>query len=159
MSTLWPCFFLNFLICRSQHLTAMELQTLSHLDRGPREKKFLEEDRLLEVLLCSTKQQQQRPNGKFRGSFGFPGQSQGQSGRRARRCPQYSELMMHYPGLIEDLNPGLTESVLCRIHQWHFNAFLLDRFSGGHSLSSLCLHIFHSSGIYIENIPASPGTI
>ena len=140
-------------------MTAMELQTLSHLDRGPQQKNLLEEDRLLEVLLSSNKQHHGRSNGKFRGSFGFQGQSQGQSGRRARRCPQYSELMLHYPGLIEDLNTGLTESVLCRIHQWHFNAFLLDRFSGGHSLSSLCLHIFHSSGIYIEHFPASPGTI
>ena len=129
-------------------MTVMELQTLSHLDRGPQEKNLLEEDRLLDVLLSSTKQ---RTNGKFRGSFGFQGQSQGQSGRRAKRC-QYSELVQHYPGLLEDLSTGLTEVVLSRIHHWHFNAFLLDRFSGGHSLSSLCLHIFHSSGIYIENI-------
>ena len=136
-------------------MTVMELQTLSHLDRGPQEKNLLGEDRLLDVLLSSTKQ---RTNGKFRGSFGFQGQSQGQSGRRAKRC-RYSELVLHYPGLLEDLSTGLTEVVLSRIHHWHFNAFLLDRFSGGHSLSSLCLHIFHSSGIYIENIPASPGSI
>ena len=126
-------------------MTVMEpsqLQTLSHLDRGPLEGKFMEEDRLLDVLLSSNKQ---RTNGTFRGSFGS------QCGRRVKKC-QYSKLMIHYPGLLEDVNTGLTESLLSRIHQWHFNAFLLDRFSGGHSLSSLCLHIFHSSGIYIENI-------
>ena len=120
-----------------------ELRTLSHLDRGPSgQHRFLEEDRLLDVLLSTNNE---RTNGKSRGSFGS------YSGRRSKRF-QYSQLMVHYPGLLEDLNPGLTESLLSRIHQWHFNAFLLDRFSGGHSLSSLCLHIFHCSGIYIENI-------
>ena len=32
------------------------------------------------------------------------------------------------------------------IFRWNFSAFLLDRFSGGHSLSTLCLHLFHQLG-------------
>ena len=33
-----------------------------------------------------------------------------------------------------------------RLTHWDFSAFLLDRYTGGSSLSTLCLHLFHTSG-------------
>ena len=113
-------------------------EILSHLDRGPGAEKFLDQDRLLENILSSD-----RNNGKHSGSFGsFPNR------KTKRHRTLYTQLLTRYPGLLDDHSPGMMKIVLDRSHHWDFNAFLLDRFSGGHSLSSLCLHIFHSTGKY-----------
>jgi len=100
--------------------------------------RFLEDDRLLTALLESTPESR---TGKFRGSFGTIG------GRRRRRKELVTRLLGGHPGLLEDSSPGLVQLLLARSHRWNFSAFLLDRFSGGHSLSTLCLHLFHKLGL------------
>ena len=111
-------------------------EILSHVDRGPGRDKFLQQDRLLEVILCHEKIE-----GKQSGSYGS------YSGRKTKKYKTlFTQLLNLYPGLLDDVSPGMMRIILNRCHQWDFNAFLLDRFSGGHSLSTLCLHIFHSTG-------------
>ena len=58
----------------------------------------------------------------------------------------YTQLLTLYPALLDDQSPGMVQLMLRRIHLWEFNAFHLDRFSSGHSLSTLCVHLFHSLG-------------
>jgi len=99
---------------------------------------FLEDDRLLTALLESTSESR---SGRIRGSFGTLG------GRRRRRRELVTRLLGGHPGLLEDSSPGLLQLLLSRTHRWNFSAFLLDRFSGGHSLSTLCLHLFHQLGL------------
>jgi len=112
-------------------------EILSHLDRGPGREKFLQQDRLLEVILSHEKLEgkQSRSHGSY-------------SSRKTKKYKAlYTQLLNLYPGLLDDLSPGMMKIILNRCHQWDFNAFLLDRFSGGRSLSTLCLHIFHSTGL------------
>jgi len=99
----------------------------------------LEEDRLLTALVADTSI---IPVSKLRGSFGC------RAPRRGRlRCQLATRLLTKWPGLLEDESHGLTSLVLGNLHTWNFSAFLLDRCSGGRSLSTLCLHIFHTSGL------------
>jgi len=106
-------------------------------DRPP--PRFLEDDRLLSALLEAG---DQRSHG-LKGSFGTVG------GRRRRRGRKelVTRLLGQYPALLEDQSPGLVRLVLERSHLWDFSAFLLDRFSGGNSLSTLCLHLFQRFGL------------
>ena len=98
---------------------------------------FLEEDRLLAALLEGPMLSREVK----RGSFGTVG------GRRRRRDRQLvTRLLVGEQGLLEDQSPAMVELLLAGTHRWHFSAFLLDRFSGGRSLSTLCLHLFHRSG-------------
>ena len=108
-------------------------EILSHLDRGPGGEKFLEHDRLLEIILTK-----ERTTGAQKCSH---------SNRKGKkRRPLYTQLLALYPALLDDHSAGMMRLILNRSHHWDFNAFLLDRFSGGHSLSNLCLHIFHTTG-------------
>ena len=109
-------------------------EILSHLDRGPGGEKFLEHDRLLEIILTK----ERTTNGAQKCSH---------SNRKGKkRRPLYTQLLALYPALLDDHSAGMMRLILNRSHHWDFNAFLLDRFSGGHSLSNLCLHIFHTTG-------------
>jgi len=125
-----------------------ELGMLSHTDRGPPghdrehrpDQRFLEEDRLLTALLNDS--ENGRISGRSRGSFGST------FNRKAKKNKTlYTQLLTLYPALLDDNSPGMVQLMLHRIHHWEFNAFLLDRFSGGHSLSTLCIHLFHSLGL------------
>jgi len=126
-----------------------ELAMLSHTDRGPPsqdgghhlpDQRFLEEDRLLTALLNDS--ENGRIIGRSRGSFGST------INRKAKKKKTlYTQLLTLYPALLDDSSPGLVELMLRRSHHWEFNAFHLDRFSGGHSLSTLCVHLFHSLGL------------
>ena len=119
-----------------------QYEILSHLDRGPGSirtyhtvnnvpAKFLEQDRLLEVILN---------NGNNQAGL------HGSAKKSKKHKTLFTQLLNLYPGLVDDENFGMMKIILNKSHQWDFNAFLLDRFSGGHSLSTLCLHIFHSTG-------------
>jgi hypothetical protein len=69
--------------------------------------------------------------------------------RRRSRSPRLllaTRLLAHHPGLLDDLCPRLADRVLNSIHRWQFNAFLLDRLTGGRCLPTLCLHLLHKSG-------------
>ena len=129
-----------------------QYEILSHLDRGPGcvtspvPAKFLEQDRLLEVILTHGNNTQVQ---------------HGSAKKNKKHKTLFTQLLHLYPGILDDENFGMMKIILHKSHQWDFNAFLLDRFSGGHSLSTLCLHIFHSTGkislqgskyIEIENI-------
>ena len=107
---------------------------LSHLDRGPGGENFLEHDRLLEIILTK----ERTTNGAQKCS------NSNRKGKKRR--PLYTQLLALYPALLDDHSAGMMRLILNRSHHWDFNAFLLDRFSGGHSLSNLCLHIFHTTG-------------
>ena len=126
-------FFIGKYNKRMQHA---QHEILSHLDRGPEVEKFLEQDRLLEIILTK-----ERTNGTQKGSYGSYNNRKGK-----RRRPLYTQLLILYPALLDDHSAGMMRVILNRSHHWDFNAFLLDRFSGGHSLSNLCLHIFHTTG-------------
>ena len=125
-----------------------ELAMLSHTDRGPPgmdggpqlpDQRFLEEDRLLTALLNDS--ENGRIVGRSRGSFGST------FNRKAKKKKTlYTQLLSLYPALLDDDSPGMVQLMLRRSHHWEFNAFHLDRFSGGHSLSTLCVHLFHSLG-------------
>ena len=71
--------------------------------------------------------------------------------RRRSRSPRLllaTRLLAHHPALLDDLCPRLAERVLnSSVHRWQFNAFLLDRLTGGRCLPTLCLHLLHKSGI------------
>jgi hypothetical protein len=117
-----------------------QLSMLSHLDRGPPpQERFLEEDRLLTALLNES--ENGRIGGKTRGSFGST-----VNRKTKKKKTLYTQLLTLYPALLDDQSPGMVQLMLRRIHHWEFNAFQLDRFSSGHSLSTLCVHLFHSLG-------------
>lgn len=121
-------------------------EILSHLDRGPGVEKFLEHDRLLEIILTK----ERTTNGAQKSSY---------SNRKGKkRRPLYTQLLALYPALLDDHSAGMMRVILNRSHHWDFNAFLLDRFSGGHSLSNLCLHIFHTSGL-MSNFGLDPADL
>ena len=66
-------------------------EILSHLDRGPEVEKFLEQDRLLEIILTK-----ERTNGTQKGSYGSYNNRKGK-----RRRPLYTQLLILYPALTE----------------------------------------------------------
>ena len=83
----------------------------------------------------------------------FSGRKHGRSSygsmgtRRNKACRlMYTRLLSAYPALLDDLTPALAQRVLDRLDRWHFNAFLLDRLTGGHCLPAACAHIIHKTG-------------
>lgn len=129
-----------------------QLGMLSHLDRGPPpQERFLEEDRLLTALLNES--ENGRIGGKTRGSFGST-----VNRKTKKKKTLYTQLLTLYPALLDDQSPGMVQLMLRRIHHWEFNAFQLDRFSSGHSLSTLCVHLFHSLGL-ISSFAMDPAEV
>jgi len=129
-----------------------QLGMLSHLDRGPPpEERFLEEDRLLTALLNDS--ENGRIGGRSRGSFGST-----VTRKTKKKKTLYTQLLTLYPALLDDQSPGMVQLMLRRSHHWDFNAFQLDRFSSGHSLSTLCVHLFHSLGL-ISSFAMDPAEV
>jgi len=130
-----------------------QLGMLSHLDRGPPrpEERFLEEDRLLTALLNDT--ENGIIGGRTRGSFGSTF-----SRKTKKNKLLYTQLLTLYPALLDDQSPGMVRLMLQKLHHWEFNAFQLDRFSSGHSLSTLCVHLFHSTGL-ISSFAMDPAEV
>jgi len=117
-----------------------QLGLLSHVDRGPSDTRFLEEDRLLTALLGEALDEGEGIG--VRRSFGWG------SGRKKRKRKQlYTQLLTQYPALLDDQSPATLRLLLRKTHHWQFNPFHLHRFSGGHSLSTLCTHLFHITGL------------
>jgi len=130
-----------------------QLGMLSHLDRGPPppEERFLEEDRLLTALLNDT--ENGIIGGRTRGSFGSTF-----SRKTKKNKLLYTQLLTLYPALLDDQSPGMVRLMLQKLHHWEFNAFQLDRFSSGHSLSTLCVHLFQSTGL-ISSFAMDPAEV
>lgn len=104
--------------------------------------KFLEDDRLFNLLLADP--EVGRSAGRARGSFGA------NYVRRAARKKKllYTQLLSpSQPALLDDESPRMVQLVLNKINMWEFSAFQLDRFSGGHSLIHLCVHMFYRAGL------------
>jgi hypothetical protein len=129
-----------------------QLGMLSHTDRGPPPReRFLEEDRLLTALLNDS--ENGRVSGRSRGSFGSTFNR-----KTKKKKLLYTQLLTLYPALLDDYSPGMVQLMLQQIHHWEFNAFHLDRFSSGHSLSTLCVHLFHSLGL-ISSFAMDPAEV
>ncbi|XP_059350761.1 uncharacterized protein LOC130692882 isoform X1 [Daphnia carinata] len=65
--------------------------------------------------------------------------------RRKKRPP--TRAMTSDQALLDDLYHGPTHVLLARISEWPFNAFALDRATGGRPLPTLCFHLFHHYGL------------
>ncbi|XP_046652777.1 uncharacterized protein LOC124343496 isoform X3 [Daphnia pulicaria] len=65
--------------------------------------------------------------------------------RRKKRPP--TRAMTSDQALLDDLYHGPTHILLARISEWPFNAFALDRATGGRPLPTLCFHLFHQYGL------------
>ena len=114
---------------------------LSHVDWGPTGQNLLDEDALLTAVLNEA------------ANVKVPGKASNSFNKKNRRCkPLCTPLLKLFPALLDDQLCGMVQLLLRRIHHWEFNAFLLDRFSNGHSLSTLCMHLFHMNG---EKLPIS----
>jgi len=102
--------------------------------------RLLEEDRVLAALLADSSESGRA--GRSRGSAG------GSGGRKSKQTRHlYTRLLSQYPALLDDLSPALAASLLDKVDHWQFNAFLLDRLTGGHCLPSICVHILFKSGL------------
>jgi len=103
--------------------------------------RLLEEDRLLSTLLGESVSTGNSKHG--RGSYGATGSRKGKPSQRVL----YTRLLSLFPALLDDLCPVVARRVLEKVDQWQFNAFLLDRLTGGHCLPSICVHILHKTGL------------
>lgn len=65
--------------------------------------------------------------------------------RRKKRPPTRS--ITSEQALLDDLYHGPIRTLLERISEWPFNAFALDRATGGRPLPTLCFHLFHHYGL------------
>merc|ERR1719154_938379 len=99
--------------------------------------RLLEEDRLLSNLL-----EESKITGVTRHHAAGQLKTTNTGSRKQNRAHRqlYTRLLNLYPGLLDDMCPDLALSILDRVDQWQFNAFLLDRLTGGHCLPSICLH-------------------
>jgi len=102
-------------------------------------KKLLEEDRMLSTLFV-------RPGDTVAGVSKGPRGSTG--GRRSKQCRVlYTRLLTQYPALLDDLCPAMAQRILDNVDKWQFNAFLLDRVTGGHCLPFLCPRVLYETGL------------
>ena len=70
------------------------------------------------------------------------------SGRRVKQIRLlYTRLLTQFPALLDDLCPALAQRVLDNVNKWEFNAFLLDRVTGGHCLPFICTHLLYQTGL------------
>lgn len=65
--------------------------------------------------------------------------------RRKKKPP--TRAIKSEQALLDDLYHGPIHSLLDRINEWPFNAFALDRATGGRPLPTLCFHLFHHYGL------------
>lgn len=65
--------------------------------------------------------------------------------RRKKRPP--TRAIASHQAILDDLYLGPTHTLLDRIGEWPFNAFALDRSTGGRPLPTLCFHLFHYYGL------------
>lgn len=102
-------------------------------------KKWLDEDRMLSTLFV-------KPSTLLAGGNKGPRGSTG--GRRSKQCRVlYTRLLTQFPALLDDTCPAMALRILERVDKWQFNAFLLDRVTGGHCLPFLCPPLLLKTGL------------